>query len=197
MNKKYILQTKISSDISYVSINGGTSSLGEIPDTEWKNIYITEDRNLLENIISEFSDDNKINMRIIEYFDIDKNKITNFEKIKNMDIDEFSKFLFDSGIDCVYCIFKSDGCCKNNETCLNSIKKYLNNVEKIKRITNFEKIKDIEISGIKPFESLDGESVLAIFLSNNYSNCKECKFKSNDTCIGCMPEIEEWLKRES
>ncbi len=138
MSKKYILQTKISSDISYLSINGGTSSLGEIPDTEWKNVYITEDRNLLENIISEFSYENKINMRIIEYFDIDKNKITNFEKIKN-----------------------------------------------------------IEISGIKPFESLDGESVLAIFLSNNYSNCKECKFKSDDTCIGCMPEIEKWLKRES
>ena len=62
INKKYILQTKISSDISYVSINSGTSSLGEIPDTEWKNVYITEDRNLLENIISKFSYENKINI---------------------------------------------------------------------------------------------------------------------------------------
>lgn len=138
MSKKYILQTRNNYDVTYVSYGNGTSSLCEIPDTEWKNVYITEDRNLLENIISEFSYENKINMRIIEYFDIDKNKITNFEKIKN-----------------------------------------------------------IEISGIKPFESLDGESVLAIFLSNNYSNCKECKFKSDDTCIGCMPEIEKWLKRES
>jgi len=125
MSKKYILQTRNNYDVTYVSsYHNGTTS-GESPDIRWKNVYITEDRNLLENIISEFSYENKINMRIIEYFDIDKNKITNFEKIKNMDIDEFSKFLFNSGLDCKYCIFKTDICYRNEDTCLSAIRLYL------------------------------------------------------------------------
>ena len=62
MSKKYILQTRNNYDVTYVSYGNGTSSFGEIPDTEWKNVYITEDRNLLENIISKFSYENKINI---------------------------------------------------------------------------------------------------------------------------------------
>ena len=50
--------------------------------------------------------------------------MTNYEKIKNMNIDEMAKFISDSGGDCFFCP-ALDSCGGNCPDCEETIKTYL------------------------------------------------------------------------